>query len=143
MKNFEVKFLINRDLDGQYLTRKNHDGSSTFVSNKISNGYYSFKTKSLGKFYVDYDTITPEIKRRNRVDHKKQIEYYILDKETGIKNYVGKINDTWALFEYEPKLKKIFFKNDTLIRKNAVNKIEIKVEDMVGNSTTVIDSLKF
>jgi len=143
MKNFEVKFLINRDLDGQYLTRKNHDGSSTFVSNKISNGYYSFKTKSLGKFYVDYDTITPEIKRRKRVDYKKQIEYYILDKETGIKNYVGKINDTWALFEYEPKLKKIFFKNDTLIRKNAVNKIEIKVEDMVGNSTTVIDSLKF
>ena len=56
---------------------------------------------------------------------------------------MGKINDIWALFEYEPKLKKIFFKNDTLIRKNAVNKIEIKVEDMVGNSTTVIDSLKF
>ena len=55
----------------------------------------------------------------------------------------GKINDQWALFEYEPKLKKIFFKNDTLIKPNKVNKVEIYVEDLVGNSTSVIDSLLF
>ena len=97
----------------------------------------------MGKFYIDYDTIAPSIVRNKRVDYKKQIQYYIKDKETGIKNYEGKINNQWALFEYEPKLSKIFFNNDTLIKKNKINKIEIKVNDLVGNTTTVIDSLQF
>ena len=143
MKNFEIKFLINKDSTGQYLSRKNYDDSSIFITNEIKDGYYQFRTKSLGKFYVDYDTISPNIIRNKRVDYKKQIQYYIKDKETGIKNYEGKINNQWALFEYEPKLNKIFFRNDTLIKLNRINKIEIKVKDLVGNSTTVIDSLQF
>ena len=143
MKNFEINFLISNDSIGQYLSRKNYDGSSSFVTNKIIDGYYQFKTKSLGKFYIDYDTIAPSIVRNKRVDYKKQIQYYIKDKETGIKNYEGKINNQWALFEYEPKLSKIFFYSDTLIKKNKINRIEIKVNDLVGNSTTVIDSLQF
>ena len=69
--------------------------------------------------------------------------YYLVDKETGIKNYRVKINDAWALFEYEPKLNKIFFKNDTLINYGKVNKIEVFAEDLVGNSTKLIDSLLF
>ena len=59
-----------------------YDGSYSFVTNKIKDGYYQFKTKSLGKFYVDYDTIAPSIVRNKRVDYKKQIQYYIKDKET-------------------------------------------------------------
>jgi hypothetical protein len=143
MKNFEINFLIDQDSIGQYLSRKNYDGSSSFVSNKITNGYYKFKTKSLGKFYIDYDTILPSIIRNKRINYKKQIQYFIRDKETGIKSYVGKINNKWALFEYEPKLNKIFFKNDTLIKKNQINRVEIEIQDLVGNSKVVIDSLQF
>ena len=53
------------------------------------------------------------------------------------------MNGQWALFEYEPKLNKIIFNNDTLIKKNKINKINIYVEDLNGNSTNIIDSLTF
>ena len=102
MKNFEINFLIDQDSIGQYLSRKNYDGSSSFVSNKITNGYYKFKTKSLGKFYIDYDTILPSIIRNKRINYKKQIQYFIRDKETGIKSYVGKINNKCCLLYTSP-----------------------------------------
>ena len=143
LKNFEIKYPSKSLNDGQYLARINYDGSKNFVTNTLIDGYYQFKTKTLGNFYIDIDSLPPTINRSKRVNYKNQIQYYINDKETGIKNYKGKINDQWALFEYEPKLKKIFFKNDTLIKLNKMNKVEIHVEDLVGNSTSVIDSLKF
>ena len=143
LKNFEIKYPTKSLNDGQYLARINYDGSKNFVTNTLIDGYYQFKTKTLGNFYIDIDSLPPTIIRSKRVNYKNQIQYYINDKETGIKNYKGKINDQWALFEYEPKLKKIFFKNDTLLKLNKMNKVEIYVEDLVGNSTSVIDSLKF
>ena len=143
LKNFKIKYPTKSLNDGQYLARINYDGSKNFVTNTLIDGYYQFKTKTLGNFYIDIDSLPPTIIRSKRVNYKNQIQYYINDKETGIKNYKGKINDQWALFEYEPKLKKIFFKNDTLIKLNKMNKVEIHVEDLVGNSTSVIDSLKF
>ena len=142
-KNFEIKYPTKSLNNGQYLARINYDGSKNFVTNTLKDGYYQFKTKTLGNFYIDIDSLPPTIIRAKRVNYTNQIQYYINDKETGIKNYKGKINDQWALFEYEPKLKKIFFKNDTLIKLNKMNKVEIYVEDLVGNSTSVIDSLKF
>ena len=142
-KNFEIKYPADDLSDGQYLARMNYDGSKNFVTNSIKDGYYQFKTKNTGKFFIDIDSLPPTVFRNKRINYKNQIQYYIDDKETGIKNYTGKINDQWALFEYEPKLKKIFFKNDTLITPNTVNKIEIYVEDLVGNSTSIIDSLLF
>ena len=142
-KNFEIKYPTKSLNNGQYLARINYDGSKNFVTNTLKDGYYQFKTKTLGNFYIDIDSLPPTIIRAKRVNYTNQIQYYINDKETGIKTYKGKINDHWALFEYEPKLKKIFFKNDTLIKLNKMNKVEIYVEDLVGNSTSVIDSLKF
>ena len=142
-KNFEIKYPTDGLNDRQYLARINYDGSKNFVTNSIKDGYYQFKTKTTGKFFIDIDSLPPTVIRNKRINYKNQIQYYINDKETGIKNYRGKINDQWALFEYEPKLKKIFFKNDTLIKPNKVNKVEIYVEDLVGNSVSVIDSLLF
>ena len=142
-KDFEIKYPTKSLNNGQYLARINYDGSKNFVTNTLKDGYYQFKTKTLGNFYIDVDSLPPTIIRAKRVNYTNQIQYYINDKETGIKTYKGKINDHWALFEYEPKLKKIFFKNDTLIKLNKMNKVEIYVEDLVGNSTSVIDSLKF
>ena len=93
--------------------------------------YYNFRGKSLGKFFIDIDSIPPKLFRSKRLNYKNQLQYYVVDKETGIKNYRVKINDAWALFEYEPKLNKIFFKNDTLINYGKVNKIEVFAEELV------------
>ena len=142
-KNFEINYPVNKITRGQYLSRKNHDKSTSFVTNEIKNGYYNFKSKSLGKFFLNNDSIPPRVSRNKRIDYKKELQYYIRDLETGIKKYYGKVNGQWALFEYEPKLNKIIFNNDTLIKKNKINKINIYVEDLNGNSTNIIDSLSF
>ena len=143
LKNIKIKFFTQKNRNGQFLSRKNFDGSSNFLTDKIIDKYYSLKTKQLGKFYIDYDTIPPIIKRNKKFDYKKQIQYFISDEKTGIKNYTVKINDRWALFEYEPKFKKIFFKNDTLINNNQINKVFVEIEDLLGNKTTLLDYLKF
>ena len=142
-KNFQIKYPISKYTKGQYLSRMNYDGSKSFVTDKIKDGYYNFRGKSLGKFFIDIDSIPPKLFRSKRLNYKNQLQYYLVDKETGIKNYRVKINDAWALFEYEPKLNKIFFKNATLINYGRVNKIEVFAEDLVGNSTKLIDSLLF
>ena len=85
MKNFEINFLIDQDSIGQYLSRKNYDGSSSFVSNKITNGYYKFKTKSLGKFYIDYDTILPSIIRNKELTIKNKSSILFVTKKLGLK----------------------------------------------------------
>ena len=73
------------------------------------------------------------------MDVKKElIKFTILDKETGIKSYQVKINDKWILFEYEYKKNELFYRFDSYFKNNRENKIEIIVEDMVGNKTEKI-----
>ena len=88
------------------------------------------KQNNIERIEINITTLKATAKKKNKKDQTFKANF-------------GKINNKWALFEYEPKLNKIFFKNDTLIKKNQINKIEIEIQDLVGNSKVVIDSLQF
>ena len=92
----------------------------------------------MGKYFLDYDTIKPIIKKigKNKtIDKNQKLGYLINDEETGIKKYKAYINDKWALFEYEPKKNYIQFRPDNFINLKNENNLLIEIEDMVGNVT--------
>ena len=108
-----------------------------------SSVFWLSKTKSLGTYFIKTDSINPIIKLNNFnngdwISKKELIKFTILDKETGIKSYQVKINDKWILFEYEYKKNELFYRFDSYFKNNRENKIEITVEDMVGNKTEKI-----
>lgn len=143
-KNIKIDFLNNKNLKGDYLAYKNFDGVESFASSKLDNkNYFNLKTKSLGTYFIKTDSINPIIKLNNFnngdwISKKELIKFTILDKETGIKSYQVKINDKWILFEYEYKKNELFYRFDSYFKNNRENKIEITVEDMVGNKTEKI-----
>ena len=62
---------------------------------------------------------------------KKSIKKIVLI----IKKYTARINNEWALFEYEPKKNLIQFKPDDFIELKEENELFIVVEDLLGNKT--------
>ena len=143
-KNIKIDFLNNKNSMGDYLAYRNFDGVESFASSKLDNkNYFNLKTKSLGTYFIKTDSINPIIKPNNFnngdwMSKKELIKFTILDKETGIKSYQVKINDKWILFEYEYKKNELFYRFDSYFKNNRENKIEITVEDMVGNKTEKI-----
>jgi len=143
-KNIKIDFLNNKNSMGDYLAYRNFDGVESFATSKLDNkNYFNLKTKSLGTYFIKTDSINPIIKPNNFnngdwISKKELIKFTILDKETGIKSYQVKINDKWILFEYEYKKNELFYRFDSYFKNNRENKIEIIVEDMVGNKTEKI-----
>ena len=121
-----------------YVANINDEGEKTFVTKINIDGRFKFKTNSLGKFFVDIDSIAPNIKPLNR---KNKISFEIKDDETGVKKYDVFVNGNWHLFEYEPKRNEIFCDlNSVNIYRKEVD-IEVIIEDLVGNKKTLIKKL--
>ena len=121
-----------------YVANINDEGEKTFVTKINIDGRFKFKTNSLGKFFVDIDSIAPNIKPLNR---KNKISFEIKDDETGVKKYDVFVNGNWHLFEYEPKRNEIFCDlNSVNIYRKEVN-LEVIIEDLVGNKKTLIKKL--
>jgi len=140
-KNIKINLLNKRNTKGDYLAYKNFDGVESFASSKLDDkNFFIVKTKSLGTYYIKSDSISPLIKAYNFkngdwMSKKEFLKFKILDKESGIKSYEVKINGKWILFEYEYKKDELFYKFDSYFTNKKENKIEITVEDMVGNKT--------
>ena len=109
--------------------------SQMIIGNKLRGNYVSAKSKSFGEFCLAVDSINPKIILQNRknleIKKKSKISFKIKDNESGIKNYEGKINDKWVLFEYDLKKNKIFHEIDSVY--SVPIKLDLTVTDNVGN----------
>ncbi|MDA0758343.1 MAG: hypothetical protein O3C01_06720 [Bacteroidetes bacterium] len=108
--------------------------------------YFELKTKKLGLYFIKNDSVFPTIrplnfKNEDWISNKKYLKFKIVDKESGIKKYKGKINGKWMLFEYEYKKNLISYEFDSYYLSKSKNEVEIEVEDMVGN--TLIKTFTF
>ena len=121
-----------------YVANINYEGEKTFATKINIDSRFKFKTNSLGKFFVDIDSIAPNIKT---LDRKNKISFEIKDDETGVKKYDVFVNGNWHLFEYEPKRNEIFCDlNSINIYGKEVN-LEVIIEDLVGNKKILIKKL--
>ena len=96
------------------------------------------KSISGGKYFLTKDSISPSIKPINFRNEKwvsnlSTLKIRIDDDFSGIKKYSGSINGKWILMEHEPKRKLLFFEFDDVKFSKTELKLNLHVEDMVGN----------
>ncbi|SEJ47064.1 Peptidase family M23 [Dyadobacter koreensis] len=92
----------------------------------------TFKTKELGTFVIQKDTIPPRVRL---VEHsKKRVRAYIGDGMSGIDRFTALINDQWILMNYEAKTGLIWSEklDETQLFEG---ELTLEVTDGAGNST--------
>jgi hypothetical protein len=68
------------------------------------------------------------------ISKQKTIDIGINDTLSGIKEYNGYINGEWVLFEYDFKVKKMYYYLSDGLVKEGNNDLKVVVTDNVGNS---------
>jgi len=147
-KGLNLKFFLPKNLDSVCLRQTCIGKLNINKKGKINKIQYVFgnqkdniiyaKSISGGKYFLTKDTISPSIKPINFRNEKWVTNLSILkikvdDKFSGIKKYRASINGKWILMEHEPKRKLLFFEFDDLKFSKTELKLNLHVEDMVGN----------
>ena len=96
------------------------------------------KNISEGKYFLTKDTKPPSIRPINFqngkwVSNLSTLKIRVDDNLSGIKKYKAFINGKWILMEHEPKRKLLFFEFNDLKFDETKLKLNLSVEDMVGN----------
>jgi len=101
------------------------------LATSYNNGWLEAKTRTAGEFYIETDTISPQIKLLPRNKISKKIQWKISDSQSGIKNYNLFIDQKWQLLEYEYKGSYVFFEPPTTLKGS--HHIKVVVMDRCGN----------
>ena len=117
--------------------RKTSKGKVKVHVGEYAVGYYSFKTKYFGGFYIFHDTIPPKIKPLNIYDGKdirfqKKFDFRISDNLAGVKTYNCYIDDKWVLMEYDPKKSRLTHYKHNMIS-SGKHRLKLIITDSVGN----------
>ena len=113
------------------------------IGGKLKNGYITAKSAQFGSFAIAIDTIVPEIKRLNIINGKdmskyKNIKFKITDDLSGIKSFIGYIDESWVLFRYDLKKNTIFYNfSDNKIKKGKQHKLLLFVIDNKDNKASI------
>ena len=111
-KRFTINFDVSHYTDGQrkhmYIAQANRKGNFYYLNTKKKGAIFSARSRTLGTFKLDKDTIKPTVKPLNFAQGKwlsnyRQLIVKIKDDKSGIKYYRATINGKWILMEYESK----------------------------------------
>ena len=144
-KGLSIEFFLPKNLDSislrQICIGKLNFGRKNKIQyvygNKNDTLIYA-KNISEGKYFLTKDTKSPSIRPINFqngkwVNNLSLLKIRVYDKLSGIKKYKAYINGKWILMEYEPKRKLLFFDFNDLKFDETKLKLNLSVEDMVGN----------
>ena len=147
-KGLNLEFFLPKNLDSVYLRQTCIGKLNINKKGKINKIQYVFgnqkdnliyaKSISGGKYFLTKDTISPSIKPINFRNEKwvtnlSTLRIRVDDEFSGIKKYRASINGKWILMEHEPKRKLLFFEFDDVKFSKTELKLNLNVEDMVGN----------
>ena len=113
---------------------------TNYITTFRKDNVFTAKTKTLGKFALVLDTISPKISLAKPIEgkwltDKKSIQFTIIDGLSGIKSYNGYLNGQWILLEYDNKTRKITHDFSDGIVAEGANDLKLIVMDNMGNST--------
>ena len=143
-----LEFFLPKNLDSVYLrqtcigklniNKKGKKDKIKYVFGNQKDNLIYAKSISGGKYFLTKDTISPSIKPINFRNEKwvtnlSTLRIKVDDEFSGIKKYRASINGKWILMEHEPKRKLLFFEFDDLKFSKTELKLNLHVEDMVGN----------
>jgi hypothetical protein len=130
----DVKFKPEQEVvnKGQSFIYRYGRGNYGFVGGVWEGDEIAFRTRELGSFTIQTDTIPPKVRL---VEHSKnQISAYISDDKSGIGSFEALVNGEWVLMNYEYKKRYIWSeKLDSSVPFEG--QLTLKVTDKTGNST--------
>ena len=102
---------------------------------------FSARTKELGKFFLEADTIAPKIyglnfKEGQNLEQYDSISIRTSDDLSGIKEYNGYLNGKWILLHYDYKTKSLVHYFSDAVYEEGKNDLKVVVVDKMGNSAT-------
>jgi len=124
-----------------FIARLNRKGKPEHVSTFKRGNTFTTRTRSLGTYMLQKDTVPPTIKAKN-FKEKEWLNNYsylslkIADNLSGVDTYSATLNGEWILMEYEPKKKTLIYNFDDKILNEKECRLEVIVTDNVGNQTT-------
>mgnify|MGYP005842214179 CR=1 FL=1 len=134
---FNIQSIPQNITDKLYIAKANGKGyeyaGSTLTPNSIMATCNSF-----GKYTILVDTIPPSIITQNlmpnaKINDQSNINFKLID-NTGIQTYNGYIDDSWVLFEWDPKTGILTHElNPTRVKKGQWHNLKIVVTDMLNN----------
>lgn len=144
-KYYQLKIKLNdsiniKDKSKLCIMSLNTANQAIYEGGNYVDGYLKTKTRSFGSYFIQIDTLAPNIKANNVYNNKNITQQELLsftatDDISGIKKYNAFIDDKWVLLEYDPKKNHIFYRIDNEFTSgNHVFKIEIS--DSRGNKNT-------
>ncbi|HUW92118.1 MAG TPA: M23 family metallopeptidase [Bacteroidales bacterium] len=124
------------------LVKINRDGKSSYAGGDLRYGFVSSEVRELGDYAVTIDTTAPKIipsfTRGTDLRGSKSLSVTITDDFSGIRSYETIIDGSWALMEYDAKNNLLIYRfDDTRIKENSLHRMELKVNDNRGNTTTL------
>ncbi len=112
--------------------------------------YFTANTRSWGYFFVELDTIAPQITPVNFVPgsrlgaNQKRITFKVKDSLSGLKSYAGHIDGEWALFEYNVMNDQMTYEVDpTRVKTGTQHTVTFTATDGVGNKEVFLCELFF
>lgn len=105
-----------------------------------SDGEVTAKVRSFGNYFVAVDTVAPrimpEFKERENMQGKRSLSLIVSDNFSGIGSYEAAIDGKWALFEHDPKTRRItHYFDDDRWQTGVTHHLELTVTDVKGNRT--------
>ena len=107
-------------------------------SERNTQGSFTFKTRQLGTFTLDSDTINPVIKPISW--NAMSLKFMIEDTKSGIKSYHATLDEQFLLMQYDLK-NKILSSYPKNRKKPIIGLFILEVEDNFGNKTKISKTL--
>lgn len=122
------------------LVSLNDEAAVEAAGGEYKEGAVVASLRNFGKFAVGLDTIAPEIIPLNGsagrdLSGRRSIAFTIRDELSGIGRYEGYIDNSWVLFEYDPKNDLLIYTFDNnRLKSGTSHELELYVTDEKGNS---------
>jgi hypothetical protein len=139
-KKFRIGFKLDSTHGKHTSIAKLTNGRIKVLSSNYRSGYLTRDTDETGTYILGTDSKPPTIKPLNFypkqwISSAKELKFKIQDSGSGIKNYTAFLDDNWILLTYNPKNNSLTYDFNDIPLEGAEHRINLIVEDQVGNKT--------
>ena len=116
------------------------DGKLKFIETEYLNETLVAHPRTLGTYILAEDKVSPYLKSKNFsnkswISKHKTLELTVLDEQSGLKSFEANLDGNWIALEYNPKTNTISYDLKDIPLEKGEHKLEIIIEDLVGNQT--------
>lgn len=132
---------IPDSLTGKTFIACRQNRSKRFIPARREGLYFVAHTTRIGDYFLDMDTVKPEISFLNMYPNKamqnfKSIRLKVSDDMAGLADYDAWIDGEWVLLQYEPKAARMEYVFDDHMPEGESHTFKIRVSDRCGNLHT-------